>query len=374
MPGSFSEDYLKNFQDLVQFSEGMPEAYDFTRCVRTDGTYYGSRGLCVPPNKPAQPAAPKPVSKGLTQAERSAFIAGGGNVAGMKGKSIDETIAQGKKILGAGRTAGQVPGNRLTTAEQSAYQAGGGNAAGMRGKSIGETIAQGKKNLARMDQGAGRTASSLTQPAPQRAPQAAAKPAAPQKPQAAANSAGKPLSTAERAAYKAGGGNAAGMKGKSIDETVAQGRKNLERMTPAERSAYASGGGNAAVKKKGQSIDEVIAQGKKNLERTNQGGGRVPGSKLTTAEQAAYKAGGGNAASMKGKSIDEVIAQGKKNLDRADSSVGRSPIPRGETGGLTEAERSAFKAGGGNAAGMKGKSIDEVIAQGRKNLKKATYG
>ena len=282
MPGSFSEDYLKNFQDLVQFSEGMPEAYDFTRCVRPNGTYYGSRGLCVAPNKPAQPAAPKPVSKGLTQTERSAFIAGGGNAAGMKGKSIDETIAQGKKNLGAGRTAGQVPGNRLTTAEQSAYQAGGGNAAGMRGKSIAETVAQGKKNLARMDQGAGRTASSLTQPAPQRTPQAAAKPAAPQKPKAEASRAGRTLST---------------------------------------------------------------------------------------AEQAAYKAGGGNAASMKGKSIDEVIAQGKKNLDRADSGARRSPIPRGETGGLTRRERSAFKAGGGNAAGMKGKSIDEVIAQGRKDQK-----
>jgi len=224
MQGSFSEDYLKNFQDLVQFSEGMPEAYDFTRCVRPNGTYYGSRGLCVSPNKPAQPAAPKPVSKGLTQAERSAFIAGGGNAAGMKGKSIDETIAQGKKNLGG---ANQGSG-------RTAYQAGGGNAAGMRGKSISETVAQGRKNLARMDQGAGRTASSLTQPAPQRAPQAAAKPAAkavPQKPKAEANSAGKPLSAAERAAFKAGGGNAAGMKGKSIDETVAQGRKNLKRMT-----------------------------------------------------------------------------------------------------------------------------------------------
>lgn len=150
-------------------------------------------------------------------------------------------------------------------------------------------------------------------------------------------------------------------------------------MTPAERSAYKAGGGDAAVKKKGQSTDEVIAQGvkargKKNLERTNQGGGRVPGSKLTTAEQAAYKAGGGNAKAMEGKSIDEVIAQGKKNLDRADSGARKSPIPRGEAGGLTRGERTAFKAGGGNAAGMKGKSIDEVIAQGRKNLKRMTYG
>jgi ribosomal protein L12E/L44/L45/RPP1/RPP2 len=91
----------------------------------------------------------------------------------MKGKSIDEVIAQGKKNLermdqGAGRTAGQVPGNKLTTAEQSAYKAGGGNAAAMKGRSIDEVIAQGRKNLKRMDQGSGRVGSSLTQPAPQR--------------------------------------------------------------------------------------------------------------------------------------------------------------------------------------------------------------
>jgi ribosomal protein L12E/L44/L45/RPP1/RPP2 len=268
MQGSFSEDCLKSFQDLIQFSEGAPEAYDFARCVRPNGTYYGSRGLCVAPNKPAQPAAPKPVSKGLTRAERSAFKAGGGNAAGMKGKSIDETIAQGKKNLGS---MSQGPG-------KIAYKAGGGNAARIKGKSITEIVAQGRKNLARMDQGAGRTASSLTQPAAK---------AVPQSPKAEPSRAGKPLSEAERSAYKAGGGNAAGMKGKSIDE---------------------------------------------------------------------------------------VIAQGKKNLARADSGVGRSPIPRGETGGLTRAERSAYKAGGGNAKAMGGMSIDEVIAQGRKNLKRATYG
>ncbi len=298
MQGSFSEEHLKNFQDLVQFSEGMPEAYDFTRCVRTDGTYYGTRGLCAAPNKPAQPAAPKPVNRGLTQAERSAFKAGGGNAAGMKGKSIDETIAQGKKNLGRmdqgrGRTVGQVPGNKLTTAEQSAYKSGGGNAQAVKtGQSINEVIAQGKKNLGRMDQGAGRTASSLTQPAPQRAPQAAAK--------AAPKPAPRP----------------------SVPQGATSG------LTQAERSAYKAGGGNAAAMKKGQSIDEVIAQGNKNLGKMDQGAGRtagqVPGNKLTTAEQAAYKAGGGNAKAMKGMSIDEVIAQGRKNLKRMDQGSGRT--------------------------------------------------
>jgi hypothetical protein len=46
MLGSFSQKSLETFQDLV--SEGLPEeeVFDFARCVRPDGTAYGSRGKC----------------------------------------------------------------------------------------------------------------------------------------------------------------------------------------------------------------------------------------------------------------------------------------------------------------------------------------
>ena len=50
MIGSFSEDALQKFAKLVDlgttddFSEN--ETYDFTRCVRPNGTAYGTRGKC----------------------------------------------------------------------------------------------------------------------------------------------------------------------------------------------------------------------------------------------------------------------------------------------------------------------------------------
>lgn len=58
MNGGFSEQALSNYQRLLQdklnpFSEvGEGETYDFARCVRPDGTFYGTRGRCIPPNKP----------------------------------------------------------------------------------------------------------------------------------------------------------------------------------------------------------------------------------------------------------------------------------------------------------------------------------
>jgi hypothetical protein len=48
--GSFSEEALAQFQELCaqnqssDFSEG--ETYDFTRCMRRDGTFYGTSGSC----------------------------------------------------------------------------------------------------------------------------------------------------------------------------------------------------------------------------------------------------------------------------------------------------------------------------------------
>ena len=36
------------------FSEG--ETYDFTRCMRPDGTSFGTKGKCAPPNRAAGPS------------------------------------------------------------------------------------------------------------------------------------------------------------------------------------------------------------------------------------------------------------------------------------------------------------------------------
>lgn len=58
MNGSFSEQSLSKYQNLLQdklnsFGELVEgEVYDFARCVRPDGTFYGTRGRCIPPNKP----------------------------------------------------------------------------------------------------------------------------------------------------------------------------------------------------------------------------------------------------------------------------------------------------------------------------------
>jgi hypothetical protein len=50
MQGSFSEDSLKVFNKLasatqgLNFSESGTDSYDFTRCVRPNGTAYGTGG------------------------------------------------------------------------------------------------------------------------------------------------------------------------------------------------------------------------------------------------------------------------------------------------------------------------------------------
>jgi hypothetical protein len=55
--GGFSNDALEAYQQAIaeqkglDFSEG--DTYDFTKCVRPDGSTFGTPGLCAPPNKPA---------------------------------------------------------------------------------------------------------------------------------------------------------------------------------------------------------------------------------------------------------------------------------------------------------------------------------
>ena len=51
--GGFSEDSLDSYQSLLSSLLDEEEVYDFARCVRPDGSFYGTRGRCMPPNKPA---------------------------------------------------------------------------------------------------------------------------------------------------------------------------------------------------------------------------------------------------------------------------------------------------------------------------------
>lgn len=61
--GGFSEESLSSYQHLLSECVGslgdMEGVYDFTRCVRPDGTTYGTKGKCTPPNKPAAAEAPE---------------------------------------------------------------------------------------------------------------------------------------------------------------------------------------------------------------------------------------------------------------------------------------------------------------------------
>jgi len=69
MKGYFSEETLKKFANLAEEQYGLNfsedgETYDFARCVRSDGTYYGTSGKCrkgtdADPKEQAAPKAPR---------------------------------------------------------------------------------------------------------------------------------------------------------------------------------------------------------------------------------------------------------------------------------------------------------------------------
>ena len=69
MNGSFSEEALEAYSRMASskvsadFSEG--ETYDFTRCVRADGSHYGTSGTCRKGRETGdkEPGVPKKTSK-----------------------------------------------------------------------------------------------------------------------------------------------------------------------------------------------------------------------------------------------------------------------------------------------------------------------
>lgn len=95
--GGFSEEALQLFQlaaveRTFEFSEGG-EVYDFTRCMRPNGTFYGTRGKCksgsdAGAKAPVKPATPKGkkiseaatrhnTNKALGEMQRAAMSGGG---------------------------------------------------------------------------------------------------------------------------------------------------------------------------------------------------------------------------------------------------------------------------------------------------------
>lgn len=46
--GGFSDESLEAYQQLLS-SEG--QVYDFARCIRPDGSFYGTKGKCKAPNR-----------------------------------------------------------------------------------------------------------------------------------------------------------------------------------------------------------------------------------------------------------------------------------------------------------------------------------
>jgi hypothetical protein len=107
MLGSFHDECLEIYQELLQaempleFSEEA-ESYDFARCMRPDGTYYGTSGKC----RKGTEAGPAPERKGTGAKGGDAAVAKA-RAEGMKGGALNKARAQGKKdAVAAARKAG----------------------------------------------------------------------------------------------------------------------------------------------------------------------------------------------------------------------------------------------------------------------------
>jgi len=68
MLGHFSEEAVEAFIQMSCEDKGLDysETFDFTRCQRPDGSFYGTRGMCKPPAK-----ATKSLPKGRNVVERN---------------------------------------------------------------------------------------------------------------------------------------------------------------------------------------------------------------------------------------------------------------------------------------------------------------
>jgi len=120
--------------------------------------------------------------------------------------------------------------------------------------------------------------------------------------------------------------------GPKSDNTISA---DAEKLSPEDYAAYKNGGGDAAVKS-GKTVQQVIDQGKKNLGQYDSGPRRTSFNMndfRSAADYAAYKKGGGDAAVKKGKSIQDIVNQGKKNLGQYDSGPRGGATPKPPAGG-----------------------------------------
>lgn len=112
MKGEISEEALLKYSELaaeklgVDFAEGE-DMYDFARCMRPNGTYYGTRGKC----RQGSEAGPAEKKEG-TGARGAREGAAAAKAAGKKGGELLKARAEGKKAaLAASRTEG---GNKIS--------------------------------------------------------------------------------------------------------------------------------------------------------------------------------------------------------------------------------------------------------------------
>lgn len=325
MYGEFSEDALAKYQEVLNYladrsTEFSEEGtYDFTRCIRPNGSAYGTRGVCQPPNR----VAPK---QDVSATNQKDFIAGGGLTAVQKGSSSAQVV------------------NRGRDARARAFEAGGGRAAMAKGKSREEVERSGAQARAEAYKAGGGDKLKVID--------RSGKIGTSKNITGGVEEAIKLGKENRAAAFKAGGGDAAVKAGKRVADVVKEGAANL-------KAAYEAGGGSEKYKnlplKFGKK--DLMEQGKENLKRVFEAGGgeaaRAQGlsikeimdkGKKSLAE--AYEAGGGTAA--KGKAKD-VAAKGAERL-KALTKIGGGNVERGkdildDPIGFTN--RSKFRAGGG---------------------------
>lgn len=98
--GGFSEEALNAYQQAIieekelDFSEG--DTYDFARCVRPDGSAFGTRGKCLPPNKAAASTGAAAAS-----AREGKAVEDGFKKAGQWLKERDKAAGEAKRRRGA---------------------------------------------------------------------------------------------------------------------------------------------------------------------------------------------------------------------------------------------------------------------------------
>ena len=104
MQGSFSSEAVELYAQLIgskhnqNFSEG--ESYDFTRCVRPDGTSFGTDGKCSPPNRPAlAPVTPNPKADALER--KAEELMSGGRRNSRKMQAVAKRLREQAKKLRA---------------------------------------------------------------------------------------------------------------------------------------------------------------------------------------------------------------------------------------------------------------------------------